>query len=67
MKVYGLLAFRFNVLESERMESWPNVLFERRGLRRRGMGRAIGVGVWEGILVVICVSIRGEKWQLVAS
>lgn len=62
MKVYGLLAFRFSVLESERMESWPNVLFERRGLRRRGMGRAMWVDVWEGILVVVCLSNRGEKW-----
>lgn len=35
------------------MTSWPRLVFERRGERRRGTGRAIGVGVCEGIVRIL--------------
>jgi hypothetical protein len=46
------LAFEERVLERKRETSWgwPREAFVRRGERRRGTGRAMGVGVWEGIL-----------------
>jgi hypothetical protein len=50
MNVYGDLAFMFSVVEKQRVMSCPREEFERRGLRRRGIGRAIGVGVWEGMV-----------------
>jgi hypothetical protein len=39
------LAFEFRVLERKRETSWPREAFMRRGERRRGIGRAMGVGV----------------------
>jgi hypothetical protein len=51
MKLYGAFAFEFSVLERNRETSWPREMFVRSGERRRGTGRAMGVGVWEGIFV----------------
>jgi hypothetical protein len=51
MKLYGALAFECSVLERKSETSWPREVFVRRGERRRGTGRAMGVGVWEGIFL----------------
>jgi hypothetical protein len=51
MKLYGAFAFEFRVLERKSETSWPRDVFVRSGERRLGTGRAIGVGVWEGIFV----------------
>jgi hypothetical protein len=50
MKLYEAFAFEFRVLERKRETSWPRDVFVRSGERRLGTGRAMGVGVWEGIL-----------------
>jgi hypothetical protein len=51
MKVYGDFAFVFRVFDRQRLTSWPRLVFVRRGeARRRGMGRAMGVGVCEGMV-----------------
>jgi hypothetical protein len=40
-----------SVVDRHSGRSWPKEELERRGLRRRGMGRAIGVGAWDGMAV----------------
>lgn len=50
MNVYGDLAFVFKLFVRQNETSWPRDVFVRRGERRRGTGRAMGVGVCEGIL-----------------
>jgi hypothetical protein len=42
------LAFVFKV--KHRLTSWPRVVDVRRERRLRGLGRAIGVEVWEGMV-----------------
>lgn len=58
MKVYGDLAFEFRLEERERLISCP---FAKRGERRRGIGWATVVEVWEGILsMVVLLGISGN-------
>jgi hypothetical protein len=64
MKLYGAFAFEFKVLERKRETSWPRDVFVRSGERRLGMGRAIGVGVWEGIFRDL--RFRGSEGEIVS-
>ena len=50
MKVYGDLAFMSSVVERHSGMSWPREKLDRSGLRRRGMGRAMGVGAWDAMV-----------------
>lgn len=43
------MALRSSVEERQSGMSWTKDGWERSGLRRRGMGSAMGVGVWEGM------------------
>jgi hypothetical protein len=55
MNVYGDLAFVFKLFVRQKVTSWPKDVFVRRGERRRGTGSAMGVGVCEGIFVMLVV------------
>lgn len=52
MNVYGDLAFELSVFVRYVVSSWPRAEQARMGDWRRGTGWAMGVEVWEGMLLI---------------